>query len=232
MMRSSSPSHCAQWPDGPVRRRSREHWPGTPQGLAAIQRLCRLPHDRVMRAWFTFGLMELSRGWEKLDSVLALIDPYGFKTLLDDQQAAIKDKLLQWRYAHGKLMNHIAALTGAKAANATLDKPVSYGNVNPEELIRTFPYGDSLHFGDAGEQLYDLLADPFHEAYYTYAPLLPIVGLSYAHFGVAVLLESARGWPKSYLPIPAGHPSGRRLWAHQPPAEVAEAVRAAVRSCW
>lgn len=116
------------------------------------------------------------------------------KLLPEEQQAAIKDIVLQWRAARGKLMNHtLQTLTGVKAANATLDNPVSYGNVNPDELIRTFNYGDSLHFGDAREQLDDLLADPFHEAYYKYAALLSIVGLSHLYFGFAVLLESALG---------------------------------------
>ncbi|MGO9153849.1 hypothetical protein [Mycobacterium sp.] len=116
------------------------------------------------------------------------------KTLADDQQAAIKGMVLQWRAARGKLMNHtLQTLTALKASNATLDKPVSYGNVNPDELIRTFNYGDSLHFGDARDELDNLLADPFHEAYYKYSGLISIVGLSHLYFGFAVLLDRALG---------------------------------------
>src|SRR5262249_33348588 len=75
------------------------------------------------------------------------------KALPDEQLAAAKDTVLQWRAARGKLMNHeVQTLTAPKAANATLDNPVSYGNVNPDELIRSFNYGDSLHFGDGREQ--------------------------------------------------------------------------------
>jgi hypothetical protein len=109
------------------------------------------------------------------------------------QQAVVKETVPQWRAARGKLMNHtIQTLTALKAANATLDNPVSYGNINPDELIRTFNYGDSLHFGgDARGKLDNLLADPFHEAYYKYAALLSIVGLSHLYFGFAVLLGSA-----------------------------------------
>ena len=118
------------------------------------------------------------------------------KTLPEDQQAAVKAVVPQWRVARGKLMNNtLQTLTAMKAANATLDKPISYGNINPDELIRTFNYGDSLHFGDAKEQLEDLLADPFHEAYYKYAALLSIVGLSHLYFGFAVLLTRALGGP-------------------------------------
>jgi hypothetical protein len=116
------------------------------------------------------------------------------KTLPEDQQSAIKDTVLQWRSARGNLMNHtLHTLTALKAANATPDKPVSFGNVSPDELIRTFNYGDSLHFGDAREQLDDLLADPRCEAYYKYAALLSIVGLSHLYFGFSVLLDSALG---------------------------------------
>lgn len=116
------------------------------------------------------------------------------KTLPDEQQAGVKDVVLQWRDARGKLMNHtLQTLTAVKAGNATLENPVSYGNVNPDELIRTFNYGDSLHFGDSRSQLDNLLADPHHEAYYKYAALLSIVGLSHLYFGFAVLLDRALG---------------------------------------
>jgi hypothetical protein len=116
------------------------------------------------------------------------------KTLPEEQQSAVRETVPQWKAARGKLMNHtIQTLTALKAANATLDNPVSYGNINPDELIRTFNYGDSLHFGDTKGQLVDLLADEFHEAYYKYAALLSIVGLSHLYFGFAVLLGSALG---------------------------------------
>jgi len=116
------------------------------------------------------------------------------KTLPEDQQLVIKETVPQWRAARAKLMNHtLQTLTALKAGNATLDNPVSYGNINPDELIRTFNYGDSLHFGDAKDHLDNLLAQPFHEAYYKYAALLSIVGLSHLYFGFSVLLNSALG---------------------------------------
>ncbi|WP_157120591.1 hypothetical protein [Nocardia fusca] len=114
--------------------------------------------------------------------------------LSEAQQSAIREVVPLWRAARGKLMNHtLQTLTALKASNATLDDPVSYGNIKPDELIRTFNYGDSLHFGDGRAQLDDLLADPFHEAYYKYGALISIVGLSHLYFGFAVLLASALG---------------------------------------
>lgn len=116
------------------------------------------------------------------------------KTLPEEQQELIKQTVPQWRAARGKLMNHtIQTLTALKVANATLDKPISFGNINPDELIRTFNYGDSLHFGDGKDRLDDLLADPFHQAYYTYCALISILGLSHLYFGFSVLLDSAVG---------------------------------------
>jgi hypothetical protein len=116
------------------------------------------------------------------------------KKLPEEQRDAVKNTALQWRNARGKLMNHtLQTLTALKAGNATFDNPVSYGNVNPDELIRIFNYGDSLHFGDFRGQLDDLIADEHHEAYYKYAALLSIVGLSHLYFGFAVLLDRALG---------------------------------------
>lgn len=116
------------------------------------------------------------------------------KALPDDQRDAAKNIVLQWKEARAKLMNHtLHTLTALKEANATPDNPLSYGNVIPDTLIRTFNYGDSLHFGDTRAQLDDLMADPFHEAYYKYAALLSIVGLSHLYFGFAVLLAAALG---------------------------------------
>ncbi|ABK69428.1 hypothetical protein [Mycobacterium avium] len=116
------------------------------------------------------------------------------KTLPEDQQTAIRGTVKQWRSARSKLQKHtLQTLTALKAGNATLDNPVSYGNINPEELIRTFNYGDSLHFGSERSQLDDLLVDPRHEAYYRYAALSSIIGLSHLYFGFAVLVDSAIG---------------------------------------
>ncbi|MGE2818033.1 hypothetical protein ACQI5H_23250 [Mycobacterium heidelbergense] len=117
------------------------------------------------------------------------------KTLPEEQQPAIRDTVKQWRTARSKLQKHtLQTLTALKAGKATLNNPVSYGNVNPEELIRTFNYGDSLHFGTKRSQLDDLLADPRHEAYYTYAALNSIVGLSHLYFGFASSTGECARW--------------------------------------
>jgi hypothetical protein len=98
-----------------------------------------------------------------------------------------------WRDARGALMNRtLQTMTIVKATNAPPDAPVSFLNINPEELIRKFNYGDSLHF-NADSGLVDLMADPSHGAYYSYAAMISILGLSHLYFGYAVLLDRALG---------------------------------------
>lgn len=111
-----------------------------------------------------------------------------------DLRDVVGETVLRWRDARAKLMNYtLQTLTARKACKTTLIDRVSYCNVNPADLIRTFNYGDSLHFGSTKDQLIDLMADPDYEAYYKYTALLSIVGLSHLYFGFAVLLDRALG---------------------------------------
>lgn len=113
--------------------------------------------------------------------------------LPEDEQASIKPVAVAWMKARGKLMNRtLQTLTTIKATNAPPDAPVSFLNIKPDELIKQFNYGDSLHF-NADNGLVDLRADNRHEAYYTYAAMISILGLSHLYFGFAVLLEHALG---------------------------------------
>ncbi|MCW2589543.1 MAG: hypothetical protein JWQ86_1970 [Mycobacterium sp.] len=59
------------------------------------------------------------------------------KTMPEDEQSAIKPTVLAWRAARGALMNHtLQTLTIIKATNAPRDAPVSFRNINPDELIK------------------------------------------------------------------------------------------------
>lgn len=125
----------------------------------------------------------LVKCYNALFKVIAALPP--------EDSAATRDTLVRWRSARGKLMNQtLQTLTTMKATNATLDNPISFKNIKPDELIRKFNYGDSLHFDVEGD-LVDLLADPHHKAYYTYGATISILGLSHLYFGFAVLLERA-----------------------------------------
>jgi hypothetical protein len=49
-------------------------------------------------------------------------------------------------------------------SNAAPNDPASFADIKPEDLLRTFDYGDTIHVSDCRERLVNLLADPHHEA--------------------------------------------------------------------
>ena len=113
--------------------------------------------------------------------------------LPDQERTELEPVLRAWGSARRKLTNHtIQTLVTMKATNATLDNPISYRNIKPDQLIKQFNYGDSLHFDIEGD-LADLLSDDHYEAYYAYGALISILGLSHLYFGYAVLLDQALG---------------------------------------
>jgi hypothetical protein len=73
------------------------------------------------------------------------------------------------------------------------DFPFSYCNINPQELILTFNYGDTIHFSGEQKKLSTLLETEQNAAYYKHAVLLAITNLSHLYFGFAVLVEAALG---------------------------------------
>lgn len=60
-------------------------------------------------------------------------------------------------------------------------------------MIRTFNYGDTIHFSGEQETLANLLETEANAAYYKHAVLLAITNLSHLYFGFAVLVEAAMG---------------------------------------
>ena len=60
-------------------------------------------------------------------------------------------------------------------------------------MFLTFSYGDTIHWGENKEKLVKLLADPHHEAYYRYALVSAILGLSHLYFGWSLLVKAALG---------------------------------------
>lgn len=121
------------------------------------------------------------------------------KQLPEADRAAPKRVVAQWANARGKLMNRlldtvVATKVGQSDEHpAPHDFPFSYCNINPDELIGHFQYGDTIHFGGQVEQLSQLLEAEQNAAYYKHAVLLAITGLSHLYFGFAVMAESAIG---------------------------------------
>jgi hypothetical protein len=121
------------------------------------------------------------------------------KLLPPDEQEAPKTIVAQWAKARGKLMNrlleNIVATKIGKADThpAPDDFPFSYCNIDPQKLILTFNYGDTIHFSGEQESLSELLEVEANAAYYKHAVLLAITSLSHLYFGFAVLAEAAMG---------------------------------------
>lgn len=116
------------------------------------------------------------------------------KKLPQKEQEPAKTVVTLWAQARAALMNQtLDTLICRKATNAEGDKPFSFREVRPEELITTYNYGGTIHFGDHRQALVDLTKDPTHEKYYSYGCLLSIAGLSHLYFGFAALLEAAVG---------------------------------------
>jgi hypothetical protein len=121
------------------------------------------------------------------------------KLLPTAEQEAPKNVVTQWAKARGKLMNRLLEnIVGTKVGKAGPhpapdDFPFSYCNVNPQELILTFNYGDTIHFSGEQEKLSTLLETEANAAYYKHAVLLAITNLSHLYFGFAVLAEAAMG---------------------------------------
>lgn len=68
---------------------------------------------------------------------------------------------------------------------------ISIADLGALDLIATYNPGGTIHFGTQRPALVDLTKDPTHAAYYTYACMLAIIGLTHTYFGFAVLLDSA-----------------------------------------
>jgi hypothetical protein len=119
------------------------------------------------------------------------------KLLPVNEQEAPKSVVTQWAKARGKLMNRlleniVCTKVGKTDAHpAPDDFPFSYCNINPQELILTFNYGDTIHFSGEQAKLSTLLETEANAAYYKHAVLLAITNLSHLYFGFAVLAEAA-----------------------------------------
>lgn len=61
----------------------------------------------------------------------------------------------------------------------------------PEDLIKTYNYGDLLHWGDERGKLANLTADPNNEKFYKYCVLNSMISLAHLYFGFSVLVASS-----------------------------------------
>ena len=121
------------------------------------------------------------------------------KQLPASEQDSPRSVVAKWAKARGVLMNRMLQTVVCEMAvppRPTDRKvpPLSYANINPQKLILTFNYGDTIHFSEDEEvNLSKLLKAKQNECYYKHSVLGAITNLSHLYFGFAVLVEAALG---------------------------------------
>ena len=120
------------------------------------------------------------------------------KLLPAGERQAAKTVVTRWANARAKLMNRMLQTMvcekGAPPVTSGPPIPFSYCNIDPQKLILTFNYGDTIHFSGESETLSELLDDDENNAaYYKHSVLGAIANLSHLYFGFAVLAEAAMG---------------------------------------
>ncbi|MDV6262183.1 hypothetical protein [Rhodococcoides yunnanense] len=114
----------------------------------------------------------------------------------DDLERA-HDLLKVWDNARKALLKKMIStilcekVLGDLAASA--EPKISMFGVNPEEIIKAFNYGDSLHWGDQRENLARLVADDFSESFHKHCCIEAMITLSHFYFGYAMLAAAALG---------------------------------------
>lgn len=69
----------------------------------------------------------------------------------------------------------------------------SYAGTIPSELIESFNYGDTLHWGGKREDLAKLVEDENFENFHKHCVLSSMLALGHLYFGFSILVESALG---------------------------------------
>lgn len=114
--------------------------------------------------------------------------------LEEEQQREVRAVMSRWADARGELMNRLLpTIVCQKVSKAPPGHAISFRDIKPEELFLAFNYGDTIHWGEHKQQLVKLLATPGNEAYYRYALVAAILGLSHLYFGWSLLVQAALG---------------------------------------
>ncbi|CAM2778307.1 hypothetical protein RHDE110596_00620 [Prescottella defluvii] len=118
---------------------------------------------------------------------------------LEEAQAKETREILQsWRSSRGKLMDKMAAtlICERLQPDNRPDVPKTFMGVKPDEIIVTYNYGDSLHWGKHRERLAEMTSDPYNETFYKHACVTAMIQLSHFYFGFAELVAGALGYAR------------------------------------
>ncbi|MGW5074008.1 hypothetical protein [Rhodococcus sp. NPDC004095] len=116
---------------------------------------------------------------------------------LNEKEAAEARAVLKsWKKARAQLMQKMSATLVCerlRPKGANPDAPKSFMGVVPDDIIKAYNYGDSLHWGDQRETLTVLAKDSFSTDFYKHVCVSAITSLSHFYFGFAYLVAVALG---------------------------------------
>jgi hypothetical protein len=115
-----------------------------------------------------------------------------------DEAKMAREILSTWKESRAALMNKMAATIVCERLRGDIvsEAPLSFEGVKPDEIIVTYNYGDSLHWGKHRERLAQMTNKPFNEDFYKHACIVGMLQLSHFYFGFAELVASALGYAR------------------------------------
>ncbi|WP_308124346.1 hypothetical protein [Rhodococcus qingshengii] len=150
------------------------------ESFAGTSATFRQLHNDTEHASFIAARRELNTAIERLDS---------------DVVTELRPVVKTWSKARASLMRTMASTQICEKLKPGQpdDAPRSLKGVVPEELIKTYNYGESLHWGDQKDAVADLENDIYNENFHKRCCIQAMLSLSHLYFGFAVLLEAALG---------------------------------------
>ncbi len=129
------------------------------------------------------------KAWKVLNTALNALMREG-KDLERD-----RDVLASWKQARNKLKAKTATtlICETLVPDPVGDRPLSLKGIVPDEIIHTYNYGDTLHWGQDRERYTELTRDPTHKDFYRFCCLTSMVSLSHLYFGFAAVIAAALG---------------------------------------
>ncbi|GAB2653453.1 hypothetical protein ABI214_24130 [Prescottella soli] len=112
----------------------------------------------------------------------------------DERMAALSE----WRKTRGALMNrplqNIVCRMVLEKDGYTPDKIAEhemYGDVNPNDIINLFNYGELIHFGQRSEEYDELAEDPEKQGFKHHDFITSMLGLIHVYFGFSRVIVAA-----------------------------------------
>lgn len=116
--------------------------------------------------------------------------------LPNDVSLSSRGVLKKWNSARQSLNQSMLETLVCEKVLGSADRKgqkVTMEGIRPDELIKTFNYGDSLHWGKEKERLAELTADPAQEAFHRFFVTDAMITLGHFYFGFSVVASSALG---------------------------------------